>query len=97
MKLFMSLVLSFLFSVISLTILDSLFNLENTKFHDPVILVVGLLSFGVFWRFFQYLNLVFSKYVEIDNGMHHAHSSSKVVNRINWNWIGFPCVSIIVL
>jgi len=62
-KIIVSAVVSFLFFIIFLSLLDKIFTLDYYVFHDFIVMLIGLFSLLVFYFFSKYLNYVFSKFL----------------------------------
>ena len=62
-KIIVSVIVSFLFFVILLSLLDKIFTLDDYVFHDFIVTLVALFSLLVFYFFSKYLNYVFSNFL----------------------------------
>ena len=62
-KIFISIVVAFLFFIIVLTMLDKIFLLEKKSFHEIIVFAVGFISLIIFFLFLQFLNSIFSNFI----------------------------------
>jgi len=62
-KIIVSLIVSFLFFIILLSILDKIFSLDDYVFHDFIVILIALFSLVAFYFVSKYLNYVFSNFL----------------------------------